>query len=206
MTSNATFVWLPRVFFESALIVISILVALGFDEWRENREDEELIRHALTNFLIEMQQNKLRVDDAAPFNSGLRQVLDTRYIENELMTVDEFILMVESYSAINLQSTAWETALATGSLAKMNYSLVSALSLTYGLQNRYTLVNRDGFNEILSPQNLNDETLRHTVYNSVRYLDRIATMETELGIVYGEAIALIEAALSNDTEVLSTNL
>ncbi len=42
--------------------------------------------------------------------------------------------MAESYTPVILQSAAWETALATGSLAKMDYNLVSALSQTYSLQ------------------------------------------------------------------------
>ena len=42
MTSMNTAVWLPRVLFESALITVSILIALGLDEWRQNREMEGL--------------------------------------------------------------------------------------------------------------------------------------------------------------------
>ena len=67
---------------ESALIVVSILVALGLDEWREKREDAELVRNALATFLIEIDQNRLRVEDASPFNLGLRQVLSSHYHEN----------------------------------------------------------------------------------------------------------------------------
>jgi len=44
MPAKSTSVWLPRVIFESALITVSILLALGLDEWRENREVEETIR------------------------------------------------------------------------------------------------------------------------------------------------------------------
>jgi hypothetical protein len=71
MTSKATSVWLPQVLFESALIVVSILVALGLDEWRENRQNAEVIRHALSTFLNEVEQNQARIEDSAPFNEGL---------------------------------------------------------------------------------------------------------------------------------------
>jgi hypothetical protein len=188
-------VWLPQVLFESALIVVSILVALGLDEWRQNRQDAQVIRHALSSFLNEVQQNRIRVDDAAPFNQGLRSVLHRHYIDDDISSVDEFVSMVETYSPVVLQSTAWETALATGSLAKMDYNLVSALSLTYSLQNRYQLANRSGINELTSPQNLSEGRLKLAVYNSIRYLDNITGMETELGIVYGEAAIVIQAAI-----------
>jgi hypothetical protein len=195
MTSKATSVWLPQVLFESALIVVSILVALGLDEWRENRQNADLVHHALVSFLSELQQNKIRVEDAAPFNQGLRNVLNRHYVDDDISSVDEFVSMVESYSPVVLQSTAWETALATGSLAKMEYRLVSALSLTYSLQNRYQLANRSGINELTSPQNLTEGRLKLAVYNSIRYLDNITGTETELGVIYGEAIAIIRSAI-----------
>jgi len=195
MTSNVSSVWLPRVLFESALIVVSILVALGLDEWRQNRQNQAVIRHALTSFLSEVQQNRIRVEDSTPFNQGLRSVLNRHYVDNDISSVDEFVSMVETYSPAVLQSTAWETALATGSLAKMDYNLVSALSLTYSLQNRYQLASRNGFTELTSPQNLAEDKLKLAAYNSVRYLDNITGMETELGVIYEEATIIIQSAI-----------
>jgi hypothetical protein len=180
--------------FESALIVVSILVALGLDEWREKREDAELVRNSLTTFLIEVQQNKIRVEDAVPFNQGLRQVLARHYFDDDVETVDEFVSMIESYSPAALQSTAWDTALATGSLAKMEYTVVTALSLTYGLQNRYQLATQTGMSNLTSPQNLSQDKLRLSFYNSIRYLDTVTSLETELGITYMEAMSAIRLA------------
>jgi len=195
MASKALSTWLPQVIIESVLIVVSILVALGLDEWREKREDEEFVRTALSNFLIEVRQNKNRVEDAAPFNKGLRQVLSQHYVNEDITTVDEFVNMVEIYSPAALQSTAWDTALATGSLAKMEYNLVTALSLTYSLQSRYDSTTHSGMSDLTSPQHLSEDNLKLAVYNSIRYLDEVTSMETELGIIYVEAALIIEAAL-----------
>ncbi len=194
MPKKATATWLPRVLFESALIVISILVALGFDEWRENREDEENVQLALSNFGSELLQNKARIEDAAPFNRGLRDVMRNHYQTDDIESIDEFVNMVESYVPVVLQSAAWETALATGSLAKMKYDLVSALSLTYSLQSRYQLTSRSGMAELTSPQNLSEDKLNLSLYNSVRYLDEITNMEEELGVIYAEAFSVIQTA------------
>jgi hypothetical protein len=194
MASRATSVWLPRVLFESMLIILSILVALGLDEWREERQNAENIQHALANFIAEIEQNKARVEDAAPFNQGLRHVLSRRQQVQAIESVSTFINIVESYNPVVLQSTAWETAIATGSLAKMDYNLVSALSLTYSLQNRYQQVSRTGMMELTSPQNLSAEKLDLAVYNTIRYLDDVTSMETELGGVYSEASAVLRAA------------
>jgi hypothetical protein len=200
MPNKGTSIWLPRVLFESALIVLSILIALGLDEWRDDREDEETVQLALSNFASELRQNQARVADAAPFNRGLRSVLRDRYRENDIGSVDEFVNMVGSYAPVVLQSTAWETALATGSLAKMDYHLVSALSLTYSLQSRYQQANRSGMADLTSPQNLSEDKLNLAVYNSIRYLDDITSMEEELGVIYTEAFSVIQAAGTTATD------
>jgi len=194
MSSKSNTVWLPRVLFESALITASILLALALDEWRDERQTEQAIEQAMSNFLSEIRQNKSRVDDAAPFNQGLRNVLNQRYRDGDIGTIDDFIGIVESYNPVVLQSTAWDTALATGSVAKMDYNLVSALSFTYGLQNRYLQTTRNAMSDLTSPQNLSAGRLDLAIYNSVRYLEDVTSMETELIVVYGEAEKSIQEA------------
>lgn len=194
MASRAISEWLPRVMFESMLIVVSILFALYLDEWRDDRQDAENIEDALAYFVSEIQQNRARVEDAAPFNQGLRHVLSRRQEVRAIESVATFINIFESYNPVVLQSTAWETAIATGALAKMDYKLVSALSLTYSLQNRYQQVSQNGMAEMTSPQNLSQEKLDLAVYNAIRYLDTVTGMETELGAVYAEAESVLLSA------------
>jgi len=194
MSPKSTAVWLPRALFESVLVTVSILLALGLDEWRENREDEETIKQAMSNFLNEIAQNKARVDDAAPFNQGLPQVISQRYQNGDITSMSEYIEIIDSYSPVVLASTAWETALATGSLAKMDYGLVSALSLTYGLQSRYEQINRGAMSRLTSPQVLTPDTLDLAIYNSLQYLKDVTGMETELGVVYNEAELVVNSA------------
>ena len=85
---------------------------------------------------------------------------------------------------------------ATGSLAKMEYSLVSALSLTYSLQDRYDSSTRSGMNDLTSPRYLSDDNLKLAIYNSIRFLDDVTGMEAELAVIYVEASRVIEAALT----------
>ncbi len=124
----------------------------------------------------------------------MRHVLSRRQEVRAIESVATFVNIFESYNPVVLQSTAWETAIATGALAKMDYNLVSALSLTYSLQNRYQLVSRNGKAQMTSPQNLSQEKLDLAVYNAIRYLDDVTGMETELGVVYAEAESVIVSA------------
>jgi len=188
--------WLPRVLFESFLITISILVALALDEWRENREDAENVQQALSNFVSEIQQNQARIDDAAPFNRGLLNVLRNRYDTDDIGSIDDFVNMVGSYSPADLQTTAWETALATGSLAKMEYNVVSALSFTYSRQNRYQIATQSGMSDLTSLQNLSDDRLDLAIYNSIRYMTDISSMESDLSEYFNEASIVVESAIT----------
>lgn len=198
MAEKPTSIWLSRVLFESALITISIVAALALDEWRENRQDQQMVEQALDNFLLEVRQNRERVEDTAPFNIGLRNVLERRHVEGGIESVSEFVSIVESYSPNILQNTAWETALATGALAEMEYDMVSALSLTYSMQARYQQAVRTGTAELTSPQNLAGGNLELAVYNSIRYLNELTRMEAELIAIFSEAAALIERTQSSD--------
>lgn len=191
MTTGTLSVWLPRVIFESALITVSILLALALDEWRDNQQNQETVEQAMSNFLSELRQNKARIDDARPFDEGLHDVLDRRLQEGDLTSTTEFIGILESYNPVVLQSTAWETALATGSVTRMDYSLVSALSLTYGMQDRYQQATGNAMSELMSPQNLSADRLELAIYNAVRYLGEVTAMETDLGVAYEEAEAVI---------------
>jgi hypothetical protein len=201
MAEKTNTVWLPQVLFESALIVVSILVALGLDEWRGNRQDAETVRLALTSFNSEIRQNQARVEYAAPVNKGLLAVLQGRYEGGGIESVDEFIIMAESYEPVDLQSAAWETAMATGSLAKMEYKLVQALSLTYSLQRHYQAETHSGLGNLTGPQSLSDDSLDLVIYNSVRYLRDTTGMEEELDVIYNEAATVINNSLFGPSEV-----
>ncbi|MCJ7589982.1 MAG: hypothetical protein MUO51_01355 [Woeseiaceae bacterium] len=192
MPSKTSSVWLPRVIFESALITVSILLALGLDEWRENRQTDATIRQAISSFLSEIRRNRASVEDAAPFNRGLYEVIDQRQKSGDIKTLSDFVVILDSYSPVALQSTAWETALATGSLAKMDYALVTALSLTYGLQSRYYETNRGAAARLMNPQLISGDSLDLAIYNSMQYLKDVTAMESELADTYAVAIDVIE--------------
>lgn len=195
MAKSNTAEWLPRVLAESFLIVISILVALALDEWRDQRQDDDMVRQALLNFASEISQNQDRIEDAAPFNQGLLDVLEDQFRQQDNSTADEFVMMLESYSPVVLQTTAWDTALATGSLAKMEYNLVSALSMTYTIQSRYQSATRSGIGEVLSAQSLSVDQVSGAVFGAIRYLRDVTSMEAELNDVYSAASTVIDAAI-----------
>lgn len=57
-----------RILLESALIVLSILLALGVNEWRENRRDAERRASALADLRAEIAASREAVERTLPYH------------------------------------------------------------------------------------------------------------------------------------------
>ena len=184
--------WLPRTIVESALIVISILLALALDEWQEDLEIQELIDRSIVNFQNELTQNKSRIEDIGVYHRGVLQVLKRRTFVSDSESLEEFRNIMEALQPIVLTSSAWETAVATGALGRMEYELVSALTLTYNTQQRFDDDYRSTLRLLLSPINLNKENLPITTYNAGRFVTDVTSAESELSVYYAQTLELIK--------------
>jgi len=184
--------WLPRVVFESLLIVVSILLALALDEWQEDLEIEELVDRSVQSFEQEVRRNKMRVEDVAPYHIGLQEIL-TRLDEGEgVKSLMEYRNIMEGFQPTLLLRTAWDTSVATGALSRMDYELVAALSQTYDAQNRFNELYSIGSNAILTSARLNVENLDLSIYNAIRFMSEVTAAEAHLEAVYEVTLDLIQ--------------
>jgi hypothetical protein len=185
-------VWLPRALFESVLIVFSILLALGLDQWKEDQEIEALVNRSVASFEREILANKLRLEDVSAYHRGLEQVLRQQSEDSARRSVKEFRDVMAALEPPAFLSSAWQTALATGGLGRMNYELVSALSLTYGMQQRFDDDYRTESRVLLAPASLNKDTLELTVFYAARFVADVTRSEAELVVFYEQTLALID--------------
>ena len=185
-------IWLSRTLFESFLIVISILLALTVAAVQEDREVEELVIRSLASFKYEISQNRSRIDDIYPFHLGLHSVLTELEAKEGSSSAEEFRNILDSFQSAVLLTSAWETALATGALTHMDYEIVSALSLTYSIQNRFQEMHNTGLGDLLSAENFLKENLAATTFVAIRYMGDVTRAESELQVVYQQALELIE--------------
>lgn len=180
--------WVVRATIESALIVGSILLALAVDEWRDDRQHQELAGQALESFAREIRQNRVRVEDAAPYHRGLQQVMARMAHGEGGTSAADLRSVVEGLEPTVLLNTAWETALATGALNYMSYETVSALSLTYSLQERFEEFSRSGMPDLNSLANVSDDELRVGIQRALSYVQELSQREQELIGIYGQAL------------------
>lgn len=120
----------PALALEVFSIVLGVLLALGFSEWADERQNQMLANSALLNIHREVGSN-----------------LETLKIihENNVQTIDAIGSRStpdtdESRSIIpgtQLQETAWEALLATGLSGHVDYDTMLTLSQLYSIQRVY---------------------------------------------------------------------
>ena len=182
-----------RVVIESFFIVLSILAALAVDNWSEAKRHQELAHQSLRIFERELRQNLARIEDVAPYHSGLRSVV-AEAMANPGQAPD-MRSIVEGLKPTVLLNTAWQTALATGALTHIDVETVSALSLTYSIQERFREHARSALPRISIAGELPPDEMERTVYQTYAYLNDLVAGEQELRGVYEQAIEMIRNSI-----------
>ncbi len=126
---------------EATLIVFAVLVALAVDEWNEGREFRELADIARTAVLAELTGNQAELEKSAPtVQAILDEVTDVvqRLEAGEVVTEARLSGELPDFS-----DAAWETARATGSMARMDYEWVLRTARVYETQELTLDLQRD---------------------------------------------------------------
>ena len=178
--------WLLRVSVESLLIVLSILLALGVDEWRESRSYQELADQSLLIFAQELEQNFVKLDDVVPYHMGLHQVVAEMAADAE--RVVEVHTIVEGLQPTVLQNTAWETALATGAFRHIDVNTVSHLSRIYSMQQQFRDKTTLGRPELFVTNATTPEQQLEQMQHALMYLTDVVRAEQDLLGVYQLAL------------------
>jgi hypothetical protein len=182
--------WLSQGIFQSILIIISILIALAFDEWREEAEEGELVNRAIYSFEQEIRHNNDSIGEVIPFHNALFEILWRNRSEGKITEISQVNDIVQGFQTARLEHTAWDTAVATGALAKMDYELVNALSLTYSLQQRY-LEEHEARVLALESVRVQPADVATLTNQAVKRVQKVIEASSELKAVYDEALELI---------------
>ncbi|MDX1494571.1 MAG: hypothetical protein R3253_10955 [Longimicrobiales bacterium] len=181
---------------ESVFVVGSILLALAVDEWAQDQEYAELADQSLGIFEREILQNRARIDDAIPYHTGIRDFLGGMRVETSSPT--DVASIMEGLTPPVLLNTAWETALATGALTHMEFEVVSALSLTYSIQETFADRARVDRPRLSPSDAMSPADGRARVEEAYEYVAALVRDEAELLTVYDQALELI--ALHRDPD------
>jgi hypothetical protein len=184
---------LPGILLESFIVVFSILFALAVDEWKEDSENRQLAEKSIAVFEREIEQNMARLEDLAPYHSGLREMLTRIDSTGDVRTAEDLrsTIGLEPLRPPLLTDVAWQTSLATGALTKMDFETVSALSLTYTLQARFQEQARITVPDLARPEAISDAAVPQAIRSAAVYLGEITAGEQDLKAIYEQALTQI---------------
>jgi hypothetical protein len=127
--------WLPRALAEAFLIVLSVLLALAVDEWRDQRERSARVDTALRGIAAELRENAESVERARVNHLAMRDSL--LVYEARRGPPPARVYMSGLFNPGLVHAAAWQSASERGTTADMPYELLLALSQVYDHQAQY---------------------------------------------------------------------
>lgn len=128
---------IPDILLESLFIVAALLGALALDEWREDKQRQELAERAKAAILLEMRDNKKQLDEKLPEHKKMLETLaiKLKQYEKDKSKSPDFDF---NYSMALLSSAAWDTARMTQSAQFISFDDVRDFSKIYQFQKLYS--------------------------------------------------------------------
>lgn len=150
-------------FAEFMIVMLSVLLALGLDSWRESRASQELAEKSLQNFEREIAMNRAEIQDAYDHHTELLvEVMDGT--------------MGVTLNTATIENSAWEVVKTTGAIMEIDFDTIEIASRVYELQRRYQRI-EESSTEIIYQGNfqfvesdideLNEELMRSALGNLV---------------------------------------
>src|SRR4051794_10246982 len=148
---NAIRRWLPRALFESFFIILSILVALGVNEWREHRSRLSRVAEARAVFAHEIEANRdlLRGADYLPHHQRLQKEYKQL---NDAGSTEPGGLFDTGMHPVPLRDAAWRSFSASQTLADFKPAEMILLSDIYRAQENVAQLNENFLSQVTAPR------------------------------------------------------
>ncbi len=166
-------------------IVISILLALAVDRWRQKRHRMRITKELAESILKELKTNLNEVKKLTPVHENtLNHLSDLP----EGTNVSSIAMNIE---LPDILSSAWEVTKSTQGLTYMPLSLVTQLSKTYYVQNFLQRLEEKVFDIVFTQHTISRLSMKKIVTN-------ILSLEKQLLLKYYEIIPLLETFVSGN--------
>lgn len=130
----------PKLLFESMLIVFSILLALAVSEYSERNNRKERAEVALQNIHLEIGTNAAALRRTIPYHTAMLKRLDLSLADSVATLRSRGVfetlgeIAPQGLQPPSLSSTAWDMATMTDAVSRTDYAKVYELSRLYQLQ------------------------------------------------------------------------
>jgi hypothetical protein len=176
------------------LIAVGVFLGLAGEEWREDRENRRLAGETLVRFRAEVAANRDAVLAVKDYHAEKHAQLTAYFAaatdeDKAAVSVD-----LAGIRPPRFESTAWDLAVATGTLAYIDSELAFALSRTYAVQ---TTANQLG-NGMMEAMYLRTPTLDGEAFLAALklYYDDLTEIEPSLLPVYDTLVTALDETLT----------
>ena len=159
---------ISKILLEMFSVVFAIILALGVNEWRESAANKKLARGALIKIENEIKSNRDIVKKMLAHNrkyaekqkiafESIKEEIKKRKAnktEEQILSKFPFAFMTQT-----VKNTAWHSANLTHAVEYLDFSIVEALSATYGAQESYSRFNESMLEKLASPGLFRKETM-----------------------------------------------
>lgn len=177
---------------EVLLIGTGVFLGLAGEQWRESRAHRERAQASLRRFHTELADNKKAVADVRDYHVTLHDSLQ-RYLRATPEERKSISIKMNGVRPVFFETTAWDLALATQSLADIPQDVAFDISRVYQMQQAYVQLSQGMLNAMMinSPYSGGDAFLSTVAV----YLDDVTGIEPVLLRMYDELLPKIEARL-----------
>jgi hypothetical protein len=179
---------IPELTVEAFSVMLAVLIALGVDEWRENRANQELAATAQANILEEIEGNRDELAGVGDLNTALLERI-AGYIEGAESTAADS-LSVEFEFAL-LSTAAWQTAQVTRAAHFLDFDWMSRVARLYNLQELYDR-SQTAVVEHMSLGEVPDEELPQFLRTLQARVALVTTLHNGLAQEYADLLAGID--------------
>ncbi|HEY4088667.1 MAG TPA: hypothetical protein VGM43_22210 [Bryobacteraceae bacterium] len=181
---------IPKLLLEVLLISAGVFLGLAGEQWRESAHRHELVESALHGFRAELATNRKAIIDHKDYHLALKNSLDA-LLAAGLKKGPE----MHGIEPVHFEHSAWDLAVANGSLANLNQQLAYSLSHAYNRQNSYEQLTQGLVQAMyLRPPNL-PENAKPFFASLDIYFDDITDVEPELLTMYDKLLPQIDREL-----------
>lgn len=185
-------VWLGKVFFESFLVMFSILGALAISNWQNERSQRESVYRSMVTIQQEILQIQQWTEESEPYHQGLQTVVMNMSLDERAVSGDEIRQILDGLRPFVAKKSAWETMVDTGVLHIVDFELVNALSLAYGLQGRFDELYNDGLRDLIKDSFVHHDNSDALLYSALHFFNDVGETEQELLAVNAQVIEMLE--------------
>lgn len=174
------------------LISLGVFLALMADQWRERSNNQELAAQSLTRFRTEIRANREAIERVKDYHAEMRKKIG-EFLSTDPERRDAVGLRLQGIKVVWFEQTAWELALATGSLAYIEPDIAFDLARIYDAQNGYAKLTAGMIQAMY--ERPPSENLDNFLHSLKVYYDDVVELEPRMIAIYDEVLPVIERAI-----------